>query len=187
MLLYHHCRASGNISHGEIRPNPRSPAPGFKKAYLWLQNQVGFYPLFVAVGATENDLRLTGYQDNWWNKSHRYTYRSNRKFTNGVLFSFAEVRGIFMDFLEWHISINDANGNREVSDYDKRLIFKPSWSRSRWLAHARGGRPVQLVVPRLYLPDAKRIWVKDKITRAQMERLGFDGIEVKRLSYMSTK
>ncbi|MBI2035499.1 MAG: hypothetical protein HYT12_02335 [Candidatus Liptonbacteria bacterium] len=185
MLLFHHCRPLDSVSFGIAKPNPRHADPDFKGAYFWLKREVGFYPLFMAVGKTEDDLRLTGYQDNWWEDGvYKYAYRKGRRFINGALFSFSSADGIFMDFAQWHIAINNCNGNRETSDYEKRLIFKPSWSRANWLKHARDGHSVQLVVPELYLPAAGRVWAKDRNTKTKLEAMGFMQVEVSKLSYM---
>ncbi len=34
-------------------------------AYGWLADRLGFWPLFLAVGETEEDRRVTGYQMQW--------------------------------------------------------------------------------------------------------------------------
>ena len=65
MLLYHHCIPLEHIVHGELRADPFHSDPEFKDAYAWLAKEVCFHPLFLAVGATEEDIRMTGYQDNW--------------------------------------------------------------------------------------------------------------------------
>ncbi len=61
MLTYHHCRSLKSIVHGEVRASPEH-ADEFKDSYAWLEKQVGFYPIFLAVGTTEEDIRMAGYQ-----------------------------------------------------------------------------------------------------------------------------
>ena len=40
----------------------------FEAAYQWLEHEVGFYPLFLAVGGTLDAISMTGYQDQWRRK-----------------------------------------------------------------------------------------------------------------------
>lgn len=173
MLLYHHCRNLDSVVYGKVKANPKYSDPDFRKAYFWLKKQVGFYPLFLAFGSEES-LHMTGYNDQWRRGESR----------NHVLFSFENADGTFMDFDTWHIALNASNNNYHVTEYEKRLMFKPSWTRSRWLRKAEQ-RPdtVQLVTPELYLPDAKRIWVRNKETKRKSESIGFGNVEVRRLFF----
>lgn len=164
MLQYSHCRSLSSVVHGEIKANPRYAEKDFKKAYSWLEREVGFYPLFLAVGTTYEDLRTTGYLDN----------------SENVLFSFEEVQGVFMDFITWHIALNSRHNNYKLTDYERRLIFKYSWSKSKWLAKAKKEPgSVQLVTPKLDLTAAKRISVKSNKIKRVLTSLGFNNIEVR--------
>lgn len=182
MLQYHHSRNLDSIIFGEVSSHLDYFDPDFKDAYLWLEKEVGFYPLFLAVGTTEEDIRMTGYQDNWRVKISDWEYRRTGKFPNIVLFSFESVDGIFMDFDYWHLVLNAGYKNYQMTDYEKRLIFKPSFSKSKWLGKAKEDpHSVQLVTPALYLPDAERIWVRNQQTKKLLESMGFENVEVRRL------
>ena len=196
MLLYHHNRSLESVIFGEVKANPEHSDPEFKDAYSWLERQVGFYPLFLADGTTEDDIRMTGYQSQWAKVNgseivgrrkdgsyiQRYILRKKGEFPNYVLFSFEEVDGVFTDFDYWHIPLNSIMNGYEVTDYERRLTLKPSWPKSKWLRKAKKDPySVQLVTSTLYLPDAKRVWVKNKQTKIQLESMGFENVEVKRL------
>lgn len=181
-----------DVVYGGVVPNPNHEKGDFLPAYRWLEREVGFYPLFLSVGESEAALRMTGYNNQWrriiaWS-SKGNTYRRRGEFPNYVLFSFEHIDGIFMDFEHWHIAINAALNDRgeEVTSYEKRLMFKPSWPGSRWLRKARKDPgSVQLVTPRLFLPEAGRIWVRNRKTKQVLEEMGFQHIEVKRLKVPS--
>ncbi len=186
MLLYHHCRSLDSVVYGEVRANSEHSEPYFKDAYSWLERKVGFYPLFLAVGASEEDIRMTGYQNQWRrilsDSSDGKEYRERGEFPNDILVSFENVDGIFMDYGYWHLVLNAGYKNYQMSDYEKRLIFKPSWSKSKWLKKAKKDpHSVQLVTSSLYLPDAKRILVRNQQTKKLLESSGFENVEVRRL------
>jgi hypothetical protein len=190
MLQYHHSRSLDGVVFDSVVADPSRSDSHLRGAYEWLEQEVGFYPLFLAVGVDEDDLRMTGYQDNWRVRtSLRYedgkrkgTYRGKGEFLNNVLFSFEDVGGVFMDFDSWHIALNSAP-DYDLTDYQKRLIFKPSWSMADWLRSARKEtHSVQLVVPELYLPDAGRILVRNRKTKKGLESMGFENVEVGRIT-----
>lgn len=196
MLQYHHCRSLENVIYGEVKACPEHTDPSFRDACLWLEEQVGFYPLFLAVGTTEEDIRMTGYQNQWGKvigskiigKRADGTYiqrnilRGKGEFPNDVLFSFEDVDGVFMDYMYWHLVLNASHKNYRMTDYEKKLIFKPSWPRSKWLGKARENfHSVQLVTPTLRLPGAERVWVRNKQTRRLLESMGFEDVGVKRV------
>lgn len=86
------------------------------------------------------------------------TYRKKGEFPNEVLFSFEHIDGVFMDYDQWHIVLNSAYKDYQITPYEARLIFKPSWNASDWIRKARKQpHTVQLVTPKLFLPDARRI------------------------------
>ena len=183
-MLYHHCRSLDSITYGEVRANPKYFDPDFKDAYIWLKEEIGFCPLFLAIGTTNDDILMTGYANQWRRiiseGPNGKEYRKKGEFPNNVLFSFEEVDGVFTDYGYWHLALGSYRDN--ITDYEKRLIFKPSWPKSKWLRNSKKRlQSVQLVTPRLYLPDAKRIWVRNKQTQKVLERMGFDNIKVKRI------
>ena len=189
MLLFHHSMDLDEVVLGEIQGNPNFSDPEFKNAYLWLEREVGFYPLFLAVGGTEDDIRMTGYQDNWRIRtSYTYVngkikghYRKAGEFPNVILFSFEDIDGIFMDYDYWHLVLNSSNKN--ITDYEKRLIFKPSWTKAKWLRKSSEyPHSVQLVTSKVVLPKAARIYVKNKKTKKSLENIGFSNVDVKRIT-----
>ena len=196
MLYYHHCRSLDSIAFGIVKANPKYSDPYLKNAYLWLRKEVGFYPLFLSVGTSEEDLYMTGYPNQWariigtkivgrridGTHMHKNILRKRGEFPNDVLFSFEKVNGIFIDYGHWHIALNASHKNYQMTDYEKKLIFKPSWPKSKWLRRARD-KPdsVQLVISKLNLVNAKRIYVRNSKTKKLLENMGFEDIEVKRM------
>lgn len=186
MLQYHHCRSLDSVVYGKVKADFEYSDPDFKYAYSWLEKEVGFYPLFLAVGTTEEDIRMTGYQNQWRRLLSKgpngKEYTKGGEFPNDVLFSFENVDGIFMDYNNWHLALNAGYKNYQITDYEKRLIFKPSWPTSKWLRKAKKTpHSVQLVTQSLYLPDSQRIWVRNQQTRALLISMGFENVETKRL------
>ena len=186
MLQYHHCRSLDGIVYGRVEASSEHADEYFKDAYSWLEKVVGFYPIFLSVGTTDDDIRMTGYQNQWkriLSEGHnRKEYRKKGNFPNDVLFSFEDINGVFMDYNYWHIALNASHKNYQMTDYEKRLIFKPSWPKSKWLKKARKNQhSVQLVTPELYLPGAERIWVRNQQTKELLTSMGFDNVESRRL------
>ena len=179
---YHHCRNLESVVFGEVKASPNYSDKDFKGAYRWLEKEVGFYPLFCAVGTTDEDIRMTGYQDNWRVKISSDEYRKKGEFPNQVLFSFKDVDGVFMDYDAWHLVLNSTRNDYKMSDYEKRLIFKPSWQKSKWLMKAEEKpHTIQLVTPTLYLHKADKISVRNDMTKKELGDKGFQNIEVKRV------
>ena len=198
MLLYHHCRSLDSVVYGEVEANPKYSDEHFKNAYSWLEKEVGFYPLFLAVGITKKDIQMTGYE-NQWNRVigskivgrrkdgayiQRNILRKKGRAPNDVLFSFENVskNSVFMDYLDWYLVLNSSHKNYQITDYEKRLIFKPSWNKAKWLRKAMiKPYSVQLVTPSLNLSNAKRIWVRNKQTKEELISKGFKNVECKRI------
>ena len=166
---YYHCRNLESVVFGEVKAIPEYSDKDLKGAYHWLEKEVGFYPLFCAVGTTDEDIRMTGYQDNWRVKVSFDEYRKKGCFPNQVLFRFKNVDGVFMDYDAWHLVLNSTRNNYEMSDYEKKLIFKPSWQKSKWLMKAKEKpHTVQLVTSKLYLHKADKISVRNEITKKEL-------------------
>ena len=189
-MLYHHCRNLESVVYGEVKGNPEFADTDFKGAYNWLEKELGFYPLFLAVGDTGEDIKMTCYYDNpriqtsngLENQKLKGGYRKKGEFPNYVLFSFDNVEGVFTDYDSWHLVINASRKNYRMTNYEKKLLFKPSWKKSDWLRKARKEPgTVQIVTPKLYLPSSKRIWARNTKTKKLLEKSGFLDIEVKRM------
>jgi len=186
VLLYHHCRSLNSVIYGEIRASPKHGDEYFKDAYLWLKKEVGFYPIFLAVGTSDEDIQMTGYQGQWRKLlstgPNEEKYRKKGEFPNDVLFSFENIKGVFMDYEYWHLVLNASHRNYHLTNYENRLIFKPSWSKSRWLSKVKQNpHSVQLVTSKLYLPNANMIWVRNKQTERLIKSMGFKNTRVRRL------
>ncbi len=186
MLQYHHCRSLDSVVYGRVKASPEHADEDLKEAYLWLKKEVGFYPIFLSVGTTDEDIRITGYQNQWRRilseGPNGKEYRKKGDFPNDVLFSFEDIEGVFMDYDYWHIALNAGHKNYQMTDYEKRLIFKPSWSKSKWLGRAgKDQHSAQLVTPELYLPNAEIIWVRNQQTKRLLISMGFDNVESRRL------
>ena len=199
MVLYHHSIDLENVVYGELRPDPTKSERDLLSAYRWLEEQVGFYPLFLAVGKTDEDIRMTGYYHQWARITGtkfvqmpdgtsvvRNKIRKKGEFPNRVLFSFNDLEGRFTDYENWHIILNSIDHFTEtmyeITDYKRRLVLKPSWPTSRWIRKARNDPcSVQLVVPSLNFPEATRIWVRNKATKRKLEDMEFKNVEVHRM------
>ena len=198
MLVYHHCVNLEHVIYGALtaKYDYHKDDEPYGDANSWLEKQVGFYPLFLAVGMTEEDIRMTGYQNQWErvvgsetigkDKDGHYIskniLRKKGEFPNHVLFSFKDLDGKFLDYMNWFIVLNSSHKNYDIADYEKKLILKPSWPKSKWLRKAKDNpHSVMLVTSKLYLPDADRIWVRNKKTKHILEKQGFDNVEVKRI------
>lgn len=190
MLQYHHSRSLEHVVYGIVTQSRNQTncelGAEFEAAYRWLENEVGFYPLFLSAGTTEEDIRMTGYQNQWRRilseGPNGKEYRKKGNFPNDVLFSFGDIDGVFMDYDYWDVALNASHKDYRMTNHEKRLIFKPSWPKSKWLGKARNDQhSVQLVTPELYLPDAKRIRVRNKSTKSFLETMGFNDVEVKRI------
>lgn len=186
--MYHRCMELEHIVFGEIVPRRDFEKHDFQYALDWLENEVGFYPLFLGFGETEDDIGITGYQNQWrvrissTFKDGKISgeYRKKCEFPNHVLFSFDELEGVFLDYDYWHIVLNSTG--TEITEQEKRWIFKYSWDKNKWKRKARTNPgTVQFVVPRLDLRTSKRIFCRNNRTRNLLEEMGFNNVEVKRI------
>ncbi len=178
-LIYHHCRDLEGVEFGTVKADPERTWEEFKPAYRWLADQTSLpesWPLFMAVGE-ETPVYGTGYINQFRKKHLKGDSR------NSVLFSFHEedIEGFFSDYGYFDIATNAGDPVR-LNRNEIKWILKPSWDKEKWLKKAKkDNEAVQLVVPELHLPDAKRIWVRNKQTKRLLENMGFTRVEVKRL------
>lgn len=173
-LRFHHSRALQHCRFGTVEQDPSTDAELDEKVYSWVEKVVNFYPIFMAIGETEVDLRMTSYQYQW-NRRYPLEYR------NQVLFSYTDIKGgIYTDYNCWQSVYNLLN-DYPVSEYEKKLIFKSSWRRSDWLRKSkRDPCSVQLLVSSLNLGAADLISVRNQATRRILEKMGFQNVEVRR-------
>tara|TARA_Y100000034_G_scaffold135228_1_gene206235 strand:- start:2119 stop:2721 length:603 start_codon:yes stop_codon:yes gene_type:complete len=191
-FLFHHCTDMDGVKAKVLLPSYRSCDEFdeyFEPAYRWMGDAAGFVPLYMAVGNNVHAHGMTGYQNQWsrWIgcKDGKNIYRKKGEFPNYIMFSFEEDQIptlMFSDYDYWHIVLNSGHKDYNVSDYERRLVLKPSWSKSRWLRKARQNPgTVQCVVPELNLMKAGRVWVRNKKVKAQLNTMGYSGVEVKRI------
>lgn len=187
-MLFHHNRGLAGVRYGVIKPNPKYSDPEFLPAYRWLEQQIGFFPLFVAVGDSSEALLQTGYQDQWrvllgYNGNNRVPiHRRKGEFPTEVLFSFVNLHGSFLDSDWWTVALSNILGSVPVERQMQKYLLKRSWSRSRWLRKAEEAPgSVELVMPLLDLSQASRIWVRNQKTLRTLSAMGFARVEVQRM------
>lgn len=186
-MLYHYCMNFKDVRFGVLVPEPNRCEPAYRPANQWLAEEVGFWPLFTAVGDSLDTFWITGYDMNWKrviiSSLKGNVLRKAGEFPNYVLFSFEHLDGIFMDYCHWHLVLNAHDINKEIGLVQKRWIFKPAWSRRKWLRYSLTVHPgnVQLICKELDLRQSKGVWVRNKKTMRTLENLGFSGIEVHRI------
>jgi hypothetical protein len=185
--MYHYCMPFEDVSYGVLVPDPARSDPDCRKAHEWLAAELGFWPVFIAVGDSLESYWMTGYHDNWGRVVSRSAegtvLRKAGESPNHVLFSFEQLSGVFMDYGLWFLVINAQDIEKEIGLVQRRWIFKPAWSVAKWLRRSldpkRGN--VMLVSPQLDLRAAKRVWVRNRQTKRALGRLGFLGVEVHRI------
>lgn len=192
-LLFHYCISLEDLRFGLLVPDPKRSDPDEIRANEWLAQEVGFWPVFVAVGDSLDTFWITGYDRNWTriisSSREGNVLRKAGEFPNLVLFSFEHLDGIFMDHGYWFLVLNAQCIEKEIGLVQKRWIFKPAWPRAKWLRYALKVNPghVQLVCKELDLRAAKRIWVRNKKTKHVLERLGFLQVYVHRIPIFGAK
>ena len=214
--FYHHCMDLADVTFGEIHP---SPVHTFRKLRSyendpscnsidhiavaselvpnwWLEAQVGFYPLFMAVGSTREDVHMTGYANQWRRaitgipdqnskKGYRWVLRKKGEAPNYVLFSYKNPPNDslrFVDYGFWFLALNSSHKDYLMTDQERRWIMKPSYKPSDWLRKARKEpHHVMAVIDRLDLRKADRIWVRNEATFNTLIDMGFKAVRVKRI------
>ena len=130
-LLYHHCMPLEQVVFGKIDADPKFTESGGnfgddRKAYRWLENEVGFYPLFLSVGDNKEELYMKGYFNQWRRvieeSKDGNKYRKKGEFPNEVLFSFEEIDGVFSDFLKWYTVLNKVDDNQAPNVSQTQLV-----------------------------------------------------------------
>ena len=186
-FLYHHCRPASGSTSGTITADRFLSDPDFLPSYDWVEEQLGFFPLFLAAGTLDTIAWMTGYQDNWrvWTGGifvegrYRKIYRQKGEFPNLALLSFDTVEGVFMDYDYWHIVLSACMNGTTVTQQEKVWIFKPSWGKSRWLhAALTGTHHVQIVAPELPLWLSGKIRVRNRATVCRLKERGFENVQV---------
>lgn len=219
-FLYHHCRNIDHVLYDIVipyRPHIHLPVPDcsghcnfddwhtyldYDTAYRWLAERTGFWPLWLAVGADEDAIYMTGYASQFtriisWSKEGN-KYRKTGEFPSDVLFSWQQApQGAFyLDYSNWHVVLNSVylhckDGHqaeiRDISSWWERQILRPSWKKSDWQrVTIRGTHSVQAVCPQLDLRSADLVRVRNKKEKIRLEKMGFRNVEVWRIKTWSS-
>lgn len=195
MLTYHHSRPLSAVTFGEVvqspaiasakNPEDAEDAEWFEQKYRWLEKQIGFYPLFMAVGRRNDDLRMTGYQNQWRKVLSRSregnTYRKRGQIDNNVLFSYVAPpdKMVFTDYDIWNVILSMS---KEPESKLVQSLLKPSWIKNDWITKAnKEPESVQVLVPKLDLSLANSVMVRNEKTKRELEKMGFKNVLVARL------
>lgn len=188
---FYHVIDLAAVSRSVLRPQVQYSDSEWVPAYQWLEQEIGFYPLFLAVGDADAAY-VTGYQNQWRvhiggnmvDGKYEPTKRKAGEFPNFVLLAFPQsaLEGCFTDYPWWNIVLTDVLCQRSIGPGLYRSLFKKSWSRSQWLRTAnRDGHAVQLLVPKLDLTKAAFVWARNKKSAQALRDMGFENVSVKRL------
>jgi hypothetical protein len=167
----------------------------FDACYRWLAERVGFWPLWLAVGAEEETLRMTGYDNQFQRCLTRSrdgnTHRQAGDAPSYALFSWRQPPpGIrYLDYDNWCVGLlNSAvidhhrSYVRDVPAWLEKGILRRSWKDSDWLRRAiREVYSTQAVAPQLDLRSADLVRVRNKREQARLRALGFGQVEVWRM------
>jgi hypothetical protein len=197
-LFFFHCIPLERVRHGVFFPDRKFSDEEFRPEYEWLAAEVGFYPIFLAVGNDIDDraAQLSGYSDQWLTNlggeiladgSNKDLRRRAGEFPNYVLFAFEldKVSGLrlYNDYLAWHTVMMQHCNSGCVKESARKALFKRSWNEAKWLRKAAlDGKNVQAVVPNLNLDDAFVAYVRNEKTRHDLLTRGFKNVVVKRVS-----
>ncbi len=197
-VSFWHCMPVSKVKRSTLLvPGPRHSSKEYLPAYKWLEERVGYFPMFLAAGNEDEAPYTTGYHNQWrvslsqkkCPKSGRLVTLKRRKagrFPNLVMFRFDEAPSncTFMDSSWWAISVmNGLTQGILPAEPDVKRVFKRSWSRNRWLNKAAAdGCSVELVVPQLDLSKTSSVWVRNQATADRLTQLGYTNVQVRRIA-----
>jgi hypothetical protein len=189
LLLFH------SIPFDQIRQGVIEPDVSFAEdkenipAYRWLEAEIGFYPLFFAIGRVDDGAvySVTGYQSNWQRPDDFEEGQAGKtgEPRNQVLFVFSMdilAESLFIEDMTWCGCVLNSAENAGVSARVAASLFKPSWTPSKWRSLARkDGHAVQVVARSVNLGSAQAVYVRNKKTREALLQQGFKNVLVKRV------
>jgi hypothetical protein len=172
----------------------------FDTVYQWIAEQVGFWPLFLSLGDTIDDLQMTGYQNNWFRPkeydelTQKSSYRPGSQ-VNQALFRWNHppAQSVYMDYVYYHIALNSVKYDGDnmhnstfipISTYTHKLIWKPSYGVSQWKRFGeKHPGSVQVICPSLDLSTADIICCRNKTSKKLLVSRGFmeDKIRILRI------
>jgi len=206
--MFHHCMPLALVSYDEIVPSEDISRNSCKRnsgdatmdkldedmwvcPNLWLEKQVGFYPLFMAYGHSDMNIGITGYDNNWRScvsscyRNGKYVgvRRKKGEFPNYVLFSYASVPdAVFMDYLDWFLVLNSYNIGYDIRQRYVKMIFKRSWSVADWRRRVKKHPgTVMAVVPKLDLRTADAVSARNAATVKELTSMGFSNVRTARI------
>lgn len=198
--MYFHAMPLKNVRYALLKASAAYSSKFYQRAYFWLEQQLNYYPLFLAVGAdTSTPYEMTGFSENFKTRVCGYSQRKQKlvncrnpeTLPNIVLFRFersAFETLHYQDYDAWHGILNTYSYGATEADWTspksirlvRRLspiIFKPNWSESDWLKKVETDPgTVQAVTPCLDLRLAARVYCKNQKTRKYLQNLGFTSI-----------
>lgn len=200
-LYFCHGMNLEQVKYGPIISGPEYANSDYQlSAYLWLQKELGFYPIFLGVG-DERAVYQTGYHFNWQRKflsgydaSGKPLYQkiSKERRPHRVVFFFPleTHQVVFTAYPEaWHNVIRHVAQHSDLPLQPDMLhqLFCPQFNYEQWLDLAMGSpMKLQAVTGKLDLTTAVMIWVSNKKARQQLEALGFKNVIVKRIKVPRT-
>lgn len=162
-------------------------------AYRWMEEKVGFWPLFFAVG-DEEVIGLTGWEETPPAMRTDVTGATDPMTANDARILFAWYTAppglIYTRYDAWCSVLNaiQIGVDRphkcfigQIPEEEVRAIFEPSLTESEWIACAVDPScpfSVQGIVPEIDLGTADEVWCSDAASRNRLVQLGFDATVV---------
>lgn len=198
--MYFHAMPLKRVCFGTVQPNPRFSDAIFRPAYYWLEQELGYYPFFLAVAQdTDTIYSMTGFNANFKTRQTVYSHkvgklvnsRESNKKPHQVLFRFhrdAFTQLHHQDFHAWNMILNthDALGHPDPSKVAqaerrlrlwKRILLKQDWTDAQWYQKsARDTHSVQATTPELDLRKAKAVYCKTRKAQKYLQALGFQNV-----------
>jgi hypothetical protein len=213
--FYHHARDFEHVRHDIVLPwrvTQALPPPDclrgcedtndewhdalhFEACYRWLAQRVGFWPLWLAVGADDEDRRMSGYHTQFRKRA------PGEERSNSVLFSWTQPPSAALRYLcyeHWYIVLNSVYYEGDcgcvdgahpqaawVSAQIEEWVMHPRRQPRAWLrAAAREPHSVQAVAPMLDLRSADSVWCRNQSVARDLIRMGFarERVRVQRMS-----
>lgn len=192
-----HGRDLNEVTCGVVYPNKEHPHnPDQVPKYQWLEKQIGFWPLWLAVGSRKAAY-FTRYHYNWtsgygWNERGHLDWKPWKKgeAPNRVMFIFDPncIDGVFVDYMSWldlgmcmrHTTAGVVVEN--VDDQLKKRILLDGMTREEKMQYSyKNPLYLNYVTQNLDLRKALAVWCRDEATKQKLEQMGFTKVQVVRI------
>ncbi len=185
-----HGRDLDEVAYDIVLPNKEHPHnPDQIPKYKWLEKEIGFWPLWLAVGSRKAAY-FTRYHYNWtsgygWNEKGHLDWKpwKNGEAPNRVMFIFEPdtIDGAFIDYSAW-LDLGAKLIRSEPSPVEDRLrnrLLLSGMTREEKLRYSYE-HPLDLnyVTPGLDLRKAIVVWCRDEETKLKLEKMGFTNVQV---------